>query len=546
MIAILDFGSQYTQLIARAIRQQGVYSVILPHTTTRAQLMEMKASGVVLSGGPASVNDENAPGCDPELLSGELPLLGICYGMQLLCRNLGGVVTSGDRREYGRALVSLMSPGGGFSTNGCSSKIFQGMAATQKVWMSHGDRCVKLPDGFRGIALSHGTASAESEDQACQDPSCLQESGDSICVAIQDEKMRRFGVQFHPEVAHTENGQTLLANFLFHVCGCERDWTTETFVEESIREIRETVGNDKVVLGVSGGVDSSVASVLIHRAIGDRLVPVFIDNGLLRQNEREEVAERFKRDVGVPLHVHDASVRFLSALAGVTDPEEKRKIIGKTFIDSFTETLRSIGAGSDDAIKFLAQGTLYPDLIESRSAMGGPSAKIKTHHNVGGLPADLKFKLLEPLKWLFKDDVRRVGRELGLPHDTLGRHPFPGPGLAVRVLGEITAERLRILRAADHIFISELRAAKLYDHTSQAFAVLLPVKSVGVMGDARTYEEVVAIRAVTTLDFMTADWADLPGELLRTVSNRIINEVAGINRVVYDISSKPPATIEWE
>jgi GMP synthase (glutamine-hydrolysing) len=525
VIAILDFGSQYTRLIARAIRQLGVYSAILPASTTLAELKAAGAVGVILSGGPASVADAAAPRCDPSILAADLPLLGICYGMQLLCRDLGGAAAPGPDREYGRATIRLAED---------ASPLFDGLDPVQTVWMSHGDRVERLPEGWIASAWSEGNGDASRCDSSRRETGTL--------VAARDTAARRFVVQFHPEVAHTTRGREILSNFLFKICVAAPTWTPTRFIDEAVAAIRDRVGDERVILGVSGGVDSTVAAVLIRRAIGDRLIPVFVDNGLLRRNERAEVEERFRAEIGLDLRVVDAADRFIEALRGETDPEAKRRIIGRTFVEAFAEALRSFGGEA----KFLGQGTLYPDVIESTAPSGAPSATIKTHHNVGGLPPDLKFDLLEPLRLLFKDDVRRVGLELGIDPGMIGRHPFPGPGLAVRILGEVTRERLEILRRADAIFIEELRRFGWYDRVAQALAVLLPVRSVGVMGDARTYEEVIALRAVTTEDFMTADWAVLPPDLLGRVSNRVINEVRGVNRVVYDISSKPPATIEWE
>lgn len=553
-IVILDFGSQYTQLIARAVRQLGVYSLILPYTTPLESIQALTPRGVILSGGPASVTAKDAPHCDAGILTGDWPILGICYGMQLLCLVNGGRVAAGKTGEYGRARIRLDGAAGDDGSEICSdesgaSPLFAHLAADQIVWMSHGDRVEALPKGWRATAFSRSDGSPGA--------GLLDESGgtsgtasDRCMVACQSANGRVLAVQFHPEVAHTPQGRAMLSNFVLGICQAHADWTPAAFISETITAIRAEVAGGKVILGYSGGVDSTVAAVLLKRAVGDRLICVFVDNGLLRLNEREEVRERFETEIGIPLHVFDHSAAFLTALEGVSEPETKRKIIGKTFIDAFAEALRleqaSLEARDATGVEYLAQGTLYPDVIESVSASGGPSATIKTHHNVGGLPKDLNFKLIEPLRQLFKDDVRRIGRELGIAPDMLGRHPFPGPGLAIRCLGEITPKRLATLQQADAIFISELRAAGEYDRTAQALAVLLPVKSVGVMGDSRTYEEVIALRAVTSVDFMTADWAVLPPELLARVSNRIINEVSGVNRVVYDISSKPPATIEWE
>jgi len=507
-IAILDFGSQYSQLIARRVRENRVYSMIVRYDITLEKLREIGPKGIILSGGPSSVLDNGAPKCDPRTLQGEFPVLGICYGQQLMGQLLDGKVEKSSRREYGRAELSIRE----------QNPLFDGLDEKQIVWMSHGDRVVELPAGFRAIGATENSEYA----------------------AISDAENRRFGIQFHPEVVHTPNGNVILRNFL-DVCGCGEGWTMSSFLTEACESIRAQVGSDQVVLGLSGGVDSSVAALLLHRAIGDQLTCIFVDNGLLRKHEAEIVRTRFADHFGIRLKYVDAEQRFLDKLKGVADPERKRNIIGNEFIFIFEEAAAEFGNA-----KYLAQGTLYPDVIESVSALGGPSAKIKTHHNVGGLPEKMNLELIEPLRFLFKDEVRKLGAELGLPDEILWRHPFPGPGLAVRVLGEITKERLDVLRDADYIFIEELKAAGLYRNTAQSFVVLLPVQSVGVMGDERTYENVAAIRSVDTLDFMTADWSRLPYELLGRVSNRIINEVKGINRVVYDISSKPPATIEWE
>jgi len=512
-VAILDFGSQYTQLIARTIRSLGVFSTIRPYDATLNELQKSKVSAVILSGGPASVWNENAPKCDPELLEGKIPLLGICYGMQMLAHSLGGKVSPSSNREYGKTKIKLVE----------DSLLFSAVPKEFSVWMSHGDIVEKAPPGWKLLAFS-----ANDHNR--------------VCVGIENSSLKIVGLQFHPEVTHTEFGKQIISNFLFRICGLAPTWTPGEFIEESISSIRNVVGEEKVVLGVSGGVDSTVATLLFHKAIGDRLIPVFIDNGLLRRNERQEVETNFNKEFGIKLRVCDASARFLSKLEAISDPEAKRRIIGNTFVETFTEVVKGIGKN----VKFLGQGTLYPDVIESKSPNRGPSATIKTHHNVGGLPEELGFELIEPLRWLFKDDVRRVGKELRIKEGLLKRHPFPGPGLAVRIIGAISRERLEILKLADSIFIDELRNADWYDKVSQALAVLLPVRSVGVMGDFRTYEETIALRAVVTQDFMTADWAKLPPELLEKISNRIINEVKGVNRVVYDISSKPPATIEWE
>jgi GMP synthase (glutamine-hydrolysing) len=508
-IAILDFGSQYTQLIARRIREQHVYCEILPHSTTAATLRTRAPKGVILSGGPASVLAEGSPSCDPALFDLPVPVLGICYGMQLMGRLLGGEVQAGESREYGHALIRVIEPAG----------LFRTMPDTLSVWMSHGDQVRTPPPGFVVRAST---------------PTCP-------VAAMEDPARRRFALQFHPEVVHTPRGTELLERFLFDACGCAGDWKMSTFIEESLRRIREQVGDGQVLLGLSGGVDSSVVAALLHRAIGPRLHCVFVDNGVLRYREAEQVEDMFGRAFGIDLRVARSADRFLGKLRGVTDPEAKRKIIGGTFIDVFAAEARTFGK-----VDFLAQGTLYPDVVESVSAWGGPSATIKSHHNVGGLPSDLQFKLIEPLRELFKDEVRALGRELGLPEHLVERQPFPGPGLAVRILGEVTAERVAILQQADLRVQEELQRLPNYRDIWQAFAVLLPVQTVGVMGDERTYENVCAVRAVQSLDGMTADWFRLPHETLDAIARRIINEVRGINRVVYDISSKPPSTIEWE
>jgi GMP synthase (glutamine-hydrolysing) len=509
-VLILDYGSQYTQLIARRIREERVFCEIHPPTRSMEWIREWAPKAVILSGGPASVYDEGVPGVDPELLRGEFPVLGICYGMQLIAFHSGGKVEHGTR-EYGRADLAVTGGSG----------LFEGFdpAEPTRVWCSHGDHVDAPPPGFVALA---STATLP-------------------VAAFRHETLPLYGVQFHPEVAHTVRGEEILSNFLFRISGCEPTWTPGAFVGESVEAIRERAGETQVICGLSGGVDSSVAAVLVHRAIGDRLTCIFVDNGLLRKNERESVERTFRRHMGIRLVVVDAREEFLSALRGITEPEAKRKAIGNTFIRVFERTAREEGTDA----KFLVQGTLYPDVIESVST-GGPSVTIKTHHNVGGLPEDMPFELIEPLRELFKDEVRNVGRELGLPEEFVGRHPFPGPGLGIRVLGEVTEERLAVLREADAIYLEEIRTAGLYDEIWQAFAVLLPVRSVGVMGDGRTYEDVVALRAVTSRDGMTADWYPFPHDVLGRISTRIINEVRGVNRVTYDISSKPPATIEWE
>ncbi|MGD2068942.1 MAG: glutamine-hydrolyzing GMP synthase [Gemmatimonadota bacterium] len=510
-ILILDYGSQYTQLIARRVREERVYCEIHPPDRDLAWIRSWRPKGIVLSGGPSSVYDEGVPTAEAGLLDLGVPILGICYGMQLVAHLEGADVARG-RREYGRAELEV----------GRAEGLFEGFDAGEvtQVWCSHGDHVDTPPDGYEVLA-----------------------STASLPVAAFGAPDRGiYGVQFHPEVAHTPRGDEILGNFLFSICGCEPTWTAGAFIEETVEAIRERIGDATAICGLSGGVDSAVAATLVHRAIGDRLTCIFVDNGMLRKHERDNVERTFRRHMGMTLVVVDAADRFLEALEGIVDPEDKRVKIGNIFIDVFRRTAREEETGAG----FLVQGTLYPDVIESVSATGGPSATIKTHHNVGGLPEDMPFELVEPLRDLFKDEVRQVGRELGLPEEFVGRHPFPGPGLAIRVLGEVTRDRLAILREADAIYLEEIRAAGLYDDIWQAFAVLLPVRSVGVMGDARTYDNVVALRAVTSRDGMTADSYPFQHELLARMSTRIINEVDGVNRVAYDVSSKPPATIEWE
>ncbi len=509
-IAILDFGSQYTQLIARRIREQQVYCEILRFDTPAAQLAERKPLGIILSGGPSSVYDPKGPRPDSAIFDLDLPMLGICYGMQLMAHHLGGRVDKGEHREFGFAEIDITD----------HASLFAGLDDRLQVWMSHGDQVGQLPAGFTAIAKTSTCPAA----------------------AMAHENKKRFGVQFHPEVVHTPQGVAMLRHFVFDVCGCRGDWQMASFIEENVKAIREKVGDGHVLCGLSGGVDSSVVAALLHKAIGPQLHCVFVDNGVCRFGETEQVQKLFGDVIGVDLHVAKAGETFLGKLKGVIDPEKKRKIIGNTFIDVFSEQARLLG----NDIEFLAQGTLYPDVIESISPIGGPSATIKSHHNVGGLPEDLKFKLIEPLRELFKDEVRELGRALGLPSHVVDRQPFPGPGLAVRILGEVNAERVAILQQADIRVQEEVQKLANYRDIWQSFAVLLPVQSVGVMGDDRTYENVIAVRAVRSLDGMTAEWYRLPYETLDRISTRIINEVRGVNRVVYDISSKPPATIEWE
>ena len=507
-ILVLDFGSQYTRLIARRIREHDVYCEIVPCDIAVEEIRRQRPIGLVLSGGPESVYDDDAPRSSKELFSLEIPVLAICYGINLAAQQLGGRVASAEVREYGR--VEIQVSRGGI--------LFDGLESQQTVWMSHGDRVLELPAGFEVLAATTNAP----------------------IVAFEHSERKVFGIQFHPEVSHTVNGFAMLGNFLSQACGASRDWQISSFLDEAVSSIREQVGDENVLCGVSGGVDSSVVAALLKKAVGSQTRAIFVDNGVLRKGEPEQVLRSLDDGLGIEVIAVDAGGRFLDELRGIEDPEEKRRTIGRVFIEVFEAEAAKL-----EGVRYLAQGTLYPDVIESLST-GGPSALIKTHHNVGGLPERLGLELVEPLRFLFRDEVRRLGRELGLPEALIGRHPFPGPGLAVRILGEVVPERVRLLQEADAIFIEELRRAGYYDKVSQAFVVLLPVRSVGVMGDFRTYENVVALRSVDTHDFMTADWSPLPHDLLGRVATRIVNDVRGINRVTYDITSKPPGTIEWE
>lgn len=507
-VIILDFGSQYSRLIARRVREANVFSEILPFNAPIEKILSHRPKGIILSGGPSSVYQDGAPHCSPEIFNLGVPVLGICYGMQLTTFLLGGEVVRAERREYGKAILEVAA----------ESELFEGLGSSFQVWMSHGDHVHRIPDGFSIIAKTDNAPAG------------------AMCNA----ERKIYGLQFHPEVVHTPDGMKILKNFLYRVCGCQPNWTSASFIQEKTLEIQQESGEGRVICGLSGGVDSSVAAVLVHKAIGDRLTCIFVDNGLLRKNEVEQVEKTFRDHFHINLITVRAADRFLDKLAGVIDPEQKRKIIGHEFIRIFEEEARKLGK-----VDYLVQGTLYPDVIESTSEHG-PAAKIKSHHNVGGLPEDMELKLIEPLRLLFKDEVRQIGLDLGLSEDIVWRQPFPGPGLAVRVIGEVTREKLAIVQEADAIIVEEIKSAGLYRKLWQSFAVLPDTRSVGVMGDERTYAHVVALRAVTSDDAMTADWARLPYDLLERISNRVINEVPGVNRMVYDITSKPPGTIEWE
>jgi GMP synthase (glutamine-hydrolysing) len=509
-IAVIDFGSQYSQLIVRRVREARVYSQLIPHDAPEEEIRELRPKGFILSGGPASVYGEEAPGLPAYVLRSGLPVLGICYGMQLLAAELGGRVSRAEKREYGLAELQVSD---------LASPLFSGVPFSQPVWMSHGDSIERLPSGFRALAYT----------------------ANSPLAAMADPDRRFYGLQFHPEVSHTRYGAQIISNFVHTVCGCQETWTPQSFVQRSAAHIRDLVGGAKVICALSGGVDSTVTAALVQKAIGDQLTCVFVDHGLLRKGEVERNKDVFRRYLSLRVIYVDARTRFLERLSGVSDPETKRRIIGEEFIRAFEQEAADLGP-----IQYLAQGTLYPDVIESAGIGRGGAARIKAHHNVGGLPSHMAFSLLEPLRYLFKDEVRQVGLELGLPEDVVYRHPFPGPGLAVRIVGEVTAERLEIVRAADAIVVDEVRRAFLYRDIWQCFAVLTPIKSVGVMGDQRTYDNVVAVRAVSSEDGMTADWFPMSPEVLSRISTRIVNEVPGVNRVVYDVTSKPPSTIEWE
>ncbi|MGF1477991.1 MAG: glutamine-hydrolyzing GMP synthase [Cyanophyceae cyanobacterium] len=515
MIAILDFGSQYSELIARRIRETQVYSEVLSYRTSAEQIKKLGLKGIILSGGPNSVYDRRAPQCDPEIWHLGVPILGVCYGMQLMVQQLGGEVERAERGEYGKAALCIDDP----------TDLLTNVGSGSTMWMSHGDSCTALPAGFSVLAHTENTP----------------------CAAIANQDKKLYGVQFHPEVVHSEGGIALIRNFVYHICECEPTWTTEAFVEEAIREIRGKVGHKRVLLALSGGVDSSTLAFLLHEAIGDQLTCMFIDQGFMRKGEPERLVKLFKEEFHIPVEYVNARERFLTRICDVTDPEEKRRRIGHEFIQVFEEESQRLGP-----FDYLAQGTLYPDVIESADTNVDPqtgervAVKIKSHHNVGGLPKNLRFKLVEPLRKLFKDEVRKVGRSIGLPEEIVRRHPFPGPGLAIRIIGEVTADRLNILRDADYVVRDEIQQQGMYHDFWQAFAVLLPIRSVGVMGDQRTYAYPVVLRLISSEDGMTADWSRVPYDLLETISNRIVNEVQGVNRVVYDITSKPPGTIEWE